>query len=764
MVPVFLQCESHPGRPLADHLSDVASRAAGSLLRAAALCHDAGKATRHFQEYLGGSPPKDDRLRQHSLLGAEILLEVLSEKLQSGWEQLTADQVLLACLFVRRHHGALDDLADALSCTSEQKRLLAQQKEVLDETGVQEWLAAQGYGLRRCGDKDRVALRVKAQRGLLAERDVATCVGRFQRAIRDFGRLIEADRDSAAGFAAGFFESGSTCSVNRVEAYRDSLPGGADAIGRVRGGLFDSAIGAALKRPADCGGLWTLTSPTGSGKTLAALGWALQRREARVAAGRPTCPVIYALPFTSIIDQNAAVFRDIFGEEKPDESVLSVHHHLAEPGTWMERGEESLARNWTEGWRADVVCTTFVQVVGALFHATGWDARRMSHLAGGILILDEVQGVPARLWPVIRESLASLSREFATDVLLMTATQPAMFGDGETVEVVTERIAGDDVFDRFDVIAETGASMELVDLLRLVKEEVVAGNARNCLVVLNTIREALDLFALIERAGWASGYRRYHLSTNLRPRDRGRILEQIAKSTEGTLVVSTQVVEAGLDLSFDVVIRALAPLDSMVQAAGRCNRHGVGPRGRVRVVTLAGNSGTLVYGKTHMDVAMTLCRDIAGSAISEPEMRRQVSRYFQELKQRVSQDQARDVLDAVRMMEFASLRGEGQGKDSQKKRVILIEDQRDRTAHFVETDESDRMTWERFREALGRTELGERRQAIRALRNEVGQRIVEVPQRWSLEREPDSRTGLVHVEATEAESLYSSVTGWRRRA
>lgn len=761
MARAFAQCESHPGRPLADHLVDVSGRLSEPLLRLTALCHDAGKASLYFQEYLSNRPPGDGRLKQHSHLGAELLLEVLWEAFHSGVE-VDASRLLLAYSFVRRHHGALDDLADAASATEEQKKVLVLQRDALDEAGLFAWLAEHGHGRRQCGDAEKTGLRVKAQRALRADDVPAKCMARFQRALCNFGELIESDRDSAGGFEKGYFQPTSRYGLSRVEAYRASLPEGSGIINQVRNRLFSGATAAAELRSEEGGGLWTLTSPTGSGKTLAALGWAFRRREVRGAVGRRNGPVVYALPFTSIIDQNAAVLRSLYGKEQIDESILSVHHHLAEPGFWMERGEESLARNWTEGWRADCVCTTFVQVVNALFHATAWDARRMSHLAGGILVLDEVQSVPARLWPVIRESLRSLSTEFGADVLLMTATQPAIFEEREAIEIAPREIAVERVFNRYDVLAEPGEATELTGAAEIIRQELVDGRARDCLVILNTIQEALDLFALIGGSNWATGYRQFHLSTNVRPKDRRRILREISAGRAPTILVATQVVEAGLDLCFDVVLRALGPLDSIVQAAGRSNRHGSGPRGRVRVLRVRGDSGNKVYGSVHMDVAASLYREIAGVIVPEPELQRHVSRYFQELKRRVSQDPARAILKAVQMMEFASLRGEGPAKDVENKRVVLIEDQRDRVAHFVETDESDRAVWEQFQAALRLQNRWERLRAIRALRGEVGERTVEVPRRHALQREPDRSTGVIYVDAAAARDVYSTVTGWRR--
>ena len=761
MVPAFAHCESHPGRLLVDHLSDVSGRLREPLLRLAALCHDVGKGTTYFQDYLHNQSPRDARLKRHSHLGAEVLLEVLWEDIDTSAEA-GAQWPLLAYMFVRRHHGALDDLADALSATEEQRKLLALQGEALDEAGLRGWLAGQGHGLRKCWDKDRVGLRVKAQRALAIETDRGICMARFQRALYRFGALIESDRDSAAGFARDFFDAEPRYTLSRVEAYRSGLPNSNNVMSRVRNRLFSGAAGAAARHHPDRGALWTLTSPTGSGKTLAALAWAFHRRALRAGTARRSGPVVYALPFTSIIDQNAAVLQRMYGGDQLDESILSVHHHLAEPGFLMEQGEESLARNWTEGWRADCVCTTFVQVVNALFHATAWDARRLNHLANGVLILDEVQGIPAHFWPVIRESLLSLSKEFGADVLLMTATQPAIFEKDEAVEIAPKEVASEPAFNRYDLFADAGGAISLPDAAELVRRELANGGAQNCLVILNTIQEALDLLSLIATAPWAAGYRHFHLSTNLRPKDRRRILEEIGASPNGAILVATQVVEAGLDFSFDVVLRALGPLDSIVQAAGRCNRHGAGARGRVRILNLSGNSGTTVYGNVHMDVATSLYREISGRAVPEPEVQRLVFRYFQELKCRISQDRAREILKAVQMMEFASLRGEGLAKDIEKKQVVLIEDERYRIAHFVETDESDRAVWERFQGALKERNRWERQRAIRAVRNELGQRVVEVPRRCALRSEPNPGTGLVYVGTEQYRDWYSQQTGWRR--
>jgi CRISPR-associated endonuclease/helicase Cas3 len=150
--------------------------------------------------------------------------------------------------------------------------------------------------------------------------------------------------------------------------------------------------------------------PTGAGKTLAALGWALALRQRKCSARGDVIPIIYALPFTSIIDQNSAVLASICGPDANQGGALAIHHLLADYGDLALREGAWSARSWAEAWKTEIVSTTFVQVFNALFHGRAADARRFTRFRGRILILDEVQAVPARLWPVTRLALTTLAR------------------------------------------------------------------------------------------------------------------------------------------------------------------------------------------------------------------------------------------------------------------------------------------------------------------------------------------------------------------
>jgi CRISPR-associated endonuclease/helicase Cas3 len=737
-------------------LEDVASRLGGAFLQHVGLFHDLGKGTVYFQDHLYDRPMGNPMLSRHSLLGAELFLRYVIRAVDAG--TCSIEDAALGYAMIKRHHGGLDNLVDGFSIT-EDRGLISIQWASFDWAGLTQWLQARKAEIGADAQPNHAQLRVKTMLALKGQTSPESAMARFQQALVAFGSLIEADRDSAARFSAGAFAvTDRQFSSSHVQNLRSQLNTSAVDAGLKceRDRLLQAAGAAAVGCPPLFGRLWSLTAPTGSGKTLAALDWAFRRRKARAEAGGTHGTIVYALPFTSIIDQTVSVLADMYGV-RLDESVLAVHHHQAEPGALSLGGEGTVAQIWTEGWRADVVCTTFVQVVNALFHGTPWDSRRLKNVAGNILILDEVQAIPTHLWKPFAHALKSLADTFGTDVLLMTATQPALFEGNTVMEIAPADYSTSPVFNRYDVSIDLNTRLNSDDLARNVEVAIQEEEIDSCLVVLNTIDEALNLFQMLADRSVISGYNLYHLSTNLRPKDRRTVLDALScVSCRRAIVISTQVVEAGVDLSFDVIFRALAPVDSIIQAAGRCNRHGTGRRGLVRVFELTGETAVKIYGNVHIDVA----RSTFGGApriLTEPELRSLVHRYYLTLSERTSRQRAALILEAVKMMEFANLRGEAARDIDREKRVQLIEEDTGRVPHYIEMDDSDTEIWFRFRNSLDKQNWS----AVRKLRNAVAQRIVEVPGR--LAHRVDAATGLAHIGRDLAPTVYSTVMGWRRQ-
>lgn len=351
------------------------------------------------------------------------------------------------------------------------------------------------------------------------------------------------------------------------------------------------------RRALDEQGLFTLTVPTGGGKTLASLRFALLH-----AQKHKLDRVIYVIPYTSIIDQNADVARQILEEgEKPGSMVLEHHSNFLPDADTDDEGAVKRWERLAENWDAPVVFTTMVQFLESLFGSGTRHARRMHNLARSVIVFDEVQTVPVRCLRMFCNAVEFLVEQCGASAMLCTATQPRLGGLPRpwlgSLNLGPQREIMPDVSGLFHDLRRT----DFIDhCSKPMSAEAVAGLAReeldgsgSCLVVCNTKKMAETLYVLCPER---EGLRRYYLSTNLCPAHRMDKLEAMRADLDAgrpVLCVSTQLIECGVDISFRSVIRLAAGLDSILQAAGRCNRHGEGERGRVHVVLVDGDAENL---------------------------------------------------------------------------------------------------------------------------------------------------------------------------
>lgn len=314
-------------------------------------------------------------------------------------------------------------------------------------------------------------------------------------------------------------------------------------------------------------GFFDLTVPTGGGKTLSSLLFAL--RHARKHGLRR---VVCAIPFTSIIEQNADVYRDVFKELSAElgQDIVLEHHSNLQP----ER-ETTRNRLAAENWDAPLIVTTNVQLFESLFACRTSRCRKLHRLAGSVIILDEVQTLPVRLLRPVLAALRCLVMDCRCSVVLCTATQPALerrdgFDPGiphETIRSIIpdrERLYESLRRTRVEMIGPQNNS----DLMAR-----VLAKRGGSLVVMNTTKAAREFFT---RLG-STGTMRFHLSARMCPEHRSAVLADVRRCLDEKVpatLVSTQLIEAGVDVSFPAVFRAECGLDSLAQAAGRCNRNG----------------------------------------------------------------------------------------------------------------------------------------------------------------------------------------------
>jgi CRISPR-associated endonuclease/helicase Cas3 len=304
-------------------------------------------------------------------------------------------------------------------------------------------------------------------------------------------------------------------------------------------------------------GIYQLATPTGSGKTMLGLGWALAH-----AAANDLRAVVTALPFITVTDQVADVYRYLLDE--PDGSPVVLEHHSAVD---VDSDWRKLA---AENWDAPVIVTTTVQLFESLFSNRRSACRKLHRLAGTVIVIDEAQALPLEVLDPITDSLRSLVDRFGSSVLIMTATPPtldhlpAMVGQRRAEDLLPDTSAWDPVFARTRI--RRAGQLSHADVAGLVSAN------DQCLCVLNTIKDARAVAQAVVPKDVL------YLSTLMRPADRRARIEMIRvrlAQGERCRVVSTQLVEAGVDLDFPIVLRAMGPLPSLAQADGRCNRNGL---------------------------------------------------------------------------------------------------------------------------------------------------------------------------------------------
>ena len=311
---------------------------------------------------------------------------------------------------------------------------------------------------------------------------------------------------------------------------------------------------ACLEKGKEPSGLFQLTVPTGGGKTVSSLAFALHH-----AIRHDKQHVIYVIPYTSIIEQNAAIFKNILGYE----NVLEDHCNV------VFESEEELGRSQlaAENWDKPVIVTTNVQFFESLFSNKTSKCRKLHNIANSVIIFDEAQMLPVRyLQPCIR-AITELIVNYRCSAVLCTATQPslqAFFPGTMKCEEICPDVKGQYEFFRRTDIQEIGKISE-EQLVALLKQET------QVLCILNSRRQVQKVYEAVKEEGT------YHLSTLMYPEHRKRLLREIRdrlKEGKTCRLIATSLVEAGVDFDFQMVYRELAGIDSVIQAAGRCNREG----------------------------------------------------------------------------------------------------------------------------------------------------------------------------------------------
>src|SRR6266571_1226106 len=548
---------------LLEHLRNVADAAARycaafggeKFARYAGLLHDIGKYDPAFQQYLLNA---ERNLTKHSRgpdhKGAGTVLASTSEI-----------EGLLAFL-VAGHHGGLPSQSDLPAAIREHMaRKPAQDAIVTAKNTIPELQAI---------PKQLISSHIRSELekefftrmafSALVDADFLDTEQHFNAGKRPERENLWTLADLWKQFAAWYQQQfahveRSTLNIIRAEVYQDCLA-------------------TANQKP----GFFRLTVPTGGGKTLASLAFALQH-----ALKYDLERIIYAIPYTSIIDQTAGVFRGIFADEQ---AFIEHHSDIALQDPENPTPTEVRRRLAAENWDAPLIVTTTVQLFESLLGCGTGKCRKLHNITGSVIVLDEVQMLPVHLLTTILDVLRQLVAYYKVTVVLCTATQPdfesrrGFEGLPDIREIVP---APEQYFTQLRRVEyqlpEIGETWTWEQVAARVQAE------RQILVIVNTRRDAaqlLDLLTPDEAIDEEDDPALFHLSTRLCGAHRREVLAEVRRrlrASEPCRLIATQVIEAGVDVDFPLVMRAIGPLDRIVQAAARCNREGRLASGRVVV-------------------------------------------------------------------------------------------------------------------------------------------------------------------------------------
>ena len=599
---------------LSVHLRNVANRAKEFAIplnlaaeaELAGLLHDLGKYRDEFQSYLRGERGSSVET-QHAVFGA-------------AWAADSGRSLLATALAVAGHHAGLHDCGDLQGLF--EKPTLRMNQTLPDLIGRFQ---------TELGPLPSLPLPPRWVKDELAAEFYARLI---------FSCLVDADRLDTACWPETpprdrILDAESLLRKTHAERSQKTKDNPNSSLAELRNRIFDTAVERAELTP----GFFSLTVPTGGGKTLASMAFALAHAK-RHGLRR----VIVVIPYLSIIEQNAAEYRRILGED-----VVLENHSGVRPNDDLTEEEKSRLELVSENWDAPIIVTTSVQFLESLFASSPSKCRKLHRVPRSVVIFDEVQTLPAHLLKPIFNVFRELATNYGTSFVFSSATQPAFrkssalpdgFGPDELREIAPEP---DELFQKLRRVnyhlPKAGESVGWPEL-----SEQLAGTSQ-ALCVVNLTRHAKELWEQLKRV--LPDQSPIHLSSAMCPQHRLGLIQLIRerlRAGQQCRVISTQLIEAGVDVDFPVVWRALGPLDSIVQVAGRCNREGRLAAGEVHVFRPVDHKLPPGVYRAAADQAMiTLAglgdeESVSSQLAADPQVFRD---YFQSLYQVVNTDYAR---------------------------------------------------------------------------------------------------------------------------
>ncbi|CAD7774240.1 hypothetical protein FHEFKHOI_01532 [Candidatus Methanoperedenaceae archaeon GB50] len=799
------ELKSHPDKHLMEHLSNVGALCKEiisskklsmdeyvdfDVLQDVAylvgISHDFGKATSFFQKYINETDElkriklKNKPETYHGFLSSLFTYYVVKEYFSSKnlQERRYLKYLPIICfLIVKRHHGNLHDALDETSDFGEaDKAILEKQVEFIDFNKINDIYNVlfskvqfnfdcnffrdkilnskpiYVYGKLK-GHKKHYMHDVGGEgRRLVRNIDEERSLFYYFIALFLYSVLLDADKTDAANLKPVRRKDVSNDIVDNYKKSR--FKENESKMNKMREEIYEEVMSNLKNINLDRDKILSLNVPTGTGKTLTSLSFALKIRK-RIEYEKGYSPrIIYSLPFLSIIDQNYDVFNEVLGN--PTTDILLKHHHLSDVLYTTEEDEfDSIDSDvgkdvlLIEGWNSEIIVTTFIQFFHSLISNKNRSIRKIHNIVNSIVILDEVQAIPHKYWLLLNKTINFLAKHFNTYFIFITATQPLIFNEkkNEIKELVKNKEKYFRELDRvkLHVVLEP---ILIESFKEVLKKDLIENENKDFLIVLNTINSSKDVYDFVKELNIKNS-KIYYLSTNIVPKSRLKRIKEIKKETkERKIIVSTQLIEAGVDIDVDIVYRDFAPLDSINQVAGRCNRNFRDTKGIVKIFVLKEENREYykyIYGTFLPSKTENVLKD--KNKINESEFLKINEKYFEKIDIEKSDDESMSILETLEKLKFEDL-----------SKFKLIKEDYFKIDVFIELDDYAKYVWRKYCE-IKELPPFERRKEFLKIKKDFYDYVISVPKNYAAGFEE----GVInYVSKDEVSNYYDAETGFKR--
>lgn len=760
------------------------------------ISHDFGKFTIFFQEKLELGINQNGK-SHHGLISAFFCYELIKEYLKSEEKENHETYKylpLIGYLVVKRHHGNLESVSDSVNpykLYDEFRNIHYQVEDILNhkseiETIYQNLLSTFNLNFIDIFNNFLKKYQIPISYENQIEDVINPLVDLTEYFEHNhsillflltqllFSVLIDSDKKHAGKVSLIERKDIPIDIVDKYKQRDEFKEKNQSNINQIRDEIYKSVMRKIEKHKGNK--IFSITVPTGTGKTLTSLSAALRLRKIvkQETNENQTPRIIYLLPFTSIIDQNFCVFEDVLEKTIPDfkgsESIyLLKHHHLAEIKYKLEGEDKPIDESLAliETWESEIIVTTFIQFFYSVIGYKNRFLKKFHNIAGSIIILDEVQNIPIKYWNLVGMVLEGLAEYFDCRVILLTATQPLIFKEGKYIELVedNEKYFKKDELNRVSLIIDKD-DKNINEFFYELKD----WSKDSYMFVFNTIGSTLKFCDLLQDQKKKCDMEEFeivYLSTNIVPKERKERIEKIQNfidTKSKVIIVTTQLIEAGVDIDVEVVYRDIGPLDSIIQVAGRCNRKKMLVTGEVHVVKLKNEDDNDQLFSRYI-YSPVLLNIVNSSIFKEKEHIREseflglIKEYFKQAKPKMMEE--KQIIKSIYELYYYD---NDKNYDSNKKPISafeLIEKEQPKIDVFIELDEEAKFIWKKYSE-IRKLQPIERKEEFLKIKKKFYDYVISVQKKYTKKVGYNDNIGIGHISLEEIDSYYNINTGFMR--